>query len=165
MHDDKITNMTQQRAANRNPPQPKTAALKRKSEIMSNETITFQITKSIGYSGKGSAKTWIAKITGTSDEYIFDRDFIETEATDRNEMFTARRKRKGTWLEAAACDVGLYEINAGADDRRYRVVFAKSGAVTFIKIDADRATRMAILMDQGMTPEESRLATKPELSR
>ena len=128
---------------------------------MAKETVTFQVSKSVGYSGKNSAKTWIAKIEGTSEEYIFDREFIDTECTDKKEMFDARRKRKGSWTEAAACDVGLYEINAGADDRRYRVVWVKDdGVVTFMKIDADRATRMAILMDDGMSSEEARVATK-----
>ena len=125
------------------------------------ETITFQIRKSVGYSGKNSAKTWIAKIVGTSKDYIFDREFIDTDAIDKNEMFTARRKRKGSWTEAAACECGLYEINDGADDRRYRVVWMKDGEAKLTEIDADRATRMAILMDDGQTCEEALQATMP----
>jgi (2Fe-2S) ferredoxin len=126
------------------------------------ETITFKLSKSVGYRGKGSAKTWIAEITGTDDQFIFQRSFIETEATDRQEMFRVRRKGKGSWEEAAACPVGLYEINAGADDRRYRMVWLKQdGTATYTKIDADRATRIAMLMDEGQTFEEARVATKP----
>jgi hypothetical protein len=127
-----------------------------------SETVTFTISKSVGYSGKNSAKTWIAKIVGTDKQYIFCREFVDTECTDKKEMFDARRKRKGSWTEAAACEVGLYEINAGADDRRYRVVWVKDGKTTFMKIDEDRALRMSILMDDGMDCEEARIATKAQ---
>lgn len=125
------------------------------------ETVTFTISRSIGYSGKGSAKTWIAKISGTDKTYIFSRDFIDTDPTDKAEMFRVRRKGKGSWEEAAACEPGLYEINAGADDRRYRVVWIKDGSATYTKIDVERATVMALLMDDGQTCEEARLATRP----
>lgn len=124
--------------------------------------ITFQIEKSVGYRGNKAAKTWVALITGTDNTYIFRREFMETEAVDREEMFRARRIGKGSWVEAVACDVGLYEIQAGVDDRLYRVVFpVAEGGVKWCKIDVERATKMALLMDEGMGVEEARLATKP----
>ena len=73
------------------------------------ETVTVTIEMGIGYSGNSGKKSYIARIDGTDKQFIFSREFIATEATDKNEMFTARRKRKGTWTEAAALEPGLYE--------------------------------------------------------
>lgn len=132
---------------------------------MSTETVTVKINKSIGYSGIKSGKSYIAQISGTDDTYIFTREFIDTEATDRAEMFRCRRKRKGTWVEAAALPVGLYEISEHGE-RRYIVVWHKTSGtpplgIVKTNISDDRATKMAILMDGGKTCEEAREATKP----
>jgi hypothetical protein len=125
------------------------------------ETVTFRVNKSVGYTGKGSAKTYIARIEGTCKQYIFRRDFLDTEATDPQEMFTARRRGKGSWSEAVAVEAGLYEINAGCDGRTYRIVFRKNGQMMHMKITGERATAMALLMDGGVSYDEARLATKP----
>ena len=124
------------------------------------ETVTFTINKSVGYTGKGAAKTYIARIEGTCKQYIFRRDFLDTEATDPQEMYTARRRGKGSWSEAVAVECGLYEINAGCDGRAYRIVWHKDGVITSAKITGERATAMALLMDGGSTYEEARLATR-----
>jgi hypothetical protein len=125
------------------------------------ETVTFRINKSVGYTGKGAAKTYIARIQGTCKTYIFRRDFLDTEATDPQEMFTARRRGKGSWSEAVAVEAGLYEVNAGCDGRTYRMVYRKDGVMVWFKISAERATEMALLMDGGASYDEARLATKP----
>jgi hypothetical protein len=115
------------------------------------ETVTITINKSCGYSGKLSAKTYIAAIVGTSKQYIFNREFVQTEATDAAEMFKARRKGKGCWTEAAAVEAGLYEVQDGEGCFKIVQRFACS---------EDRALKMALLMDQGCTFEEARLQTR-----
>ena len=123
-------------------------------------THTFKIEKAIGYSGAKSAKSYIAEIKGTDRTYIFCREFVETTETDSAEYFTARRKRKGIWTEAAAVPVGLYEIvRFGA--KSFCAVWIKDGAAVFSLISEDRAMTMAILMDAGQSAEEARIATKP----
>lgn len=124
------------------------------------ETITYQIEKSVGYE-RSRQQAWIARIIGTSRTYIFDRVFEATEAEDKEEMFTARRKGRGSWSESAAVEIGLYEI-VDADGRRYRVVWRRGEGedVVSMHVDEARAIRMAVLMDAGMSSEEARVATK-----
>ena len=124
------------------------------------ETVTFKIEKSIGYSGKRSGKSYIAKITGTCKQYIFQRSFEDTECEDKDEMFAARRKRKGSWIEAAALEAGLYEISEHGE-REYRIIFAKSDKMVWMKVSVERATKIALLMDDGETFDAARSATKP----
>lgn len=123
------------------------------------ETITRTIERAIGYSGNKSAKSYIAQIHGTDKKYILNREFCDTEATDQHAMFTARRKRKGTWCEAAALGVGLYEMSQYGD-RSYFAVYLKDGAAAWVKMDESRAIKMACLMTEGMTADEARIATK-----
>lgn len=125
---------------------------------MTMETVTITINKSCGYSGKLSAKTYIAAIVGTCKQYIFSREFVQTEATDAAEMFKARRKGKGCWIEAAAVEAGLYEVQDG--DRCFKIVCKKDGKMQRFACSEDRALKMALLMDQGCTFEESRLQTR-----
>jgi len=125
-------------------------------------TVNYQVTKCIGYSGKNAAKTWIASITGIDAQYGFCREFCETKCADdeqRDEMLRARRKGKGSWIETADVCVGLYEI-ATADGRSYRVVYVKDGEVVSMKTDIDRVTAMAKLMTAGESFEAARLATR-----
>ena len=124
------------------------------------ETVTITITKSIGYSGKNSGKSYLAKIGGTDLKYIFSREFVGTDCTDKVEMFTARRKRKGTWTEAAALEPGLYE-RSSLGERSYLIVWMQDGVAKWGNVDEDRALRISILRDEGQTYEESRKATKP----
>lgn len=126
------------------------------------ETVTLKIEKSLGYGGKRSGKSYIAHVTGTDDRYIFAREFVATEATDRAEMFAARRKRKGTWIEAAAVEAGLYEISQQGE-REYKIVYfhKDKNAMAVYCIDVDRATRIALMLDEGAEFDAARLATKP----
>jgi len=125
------------------------------------ETITLKITKSVGYSGKGGRKSYIAKITGSDDTYILRREFVGTEAVDRADMFKRRRKGKGSWVEAAAVECGLYE-RQNCGERSHYVVWMKDGKAVSSVITEDRAIEMALKMDEGLTCEEARLATKPQ---
>jgi hypothetical protein len=136
-----------------------TVERKLKEKVMS-ETYTMTIKKSIGYSGKHSGKSYIAKITGTHKQYIFAREFLDTECTDKDEMFSARRKRKGSWTEAAAVEPGLYE-RCEYGDKAHHMVWLEGGVVTCTEITADRVQQIAILMDDGQTLEEARIATEP----
>lgn len=123
------------------------------------ETVTIKIEKARGYSGIRSGKSYIAKISGTDPKYIFSRDFIETEATDKAECFNARRKGKGTWIEAAALEPGLYEICRYGEKSYYMVSLKENNAVGG-EIADNRVNKMVLLMDEGKSFEESRLATK-----
>ena len=124
------------------------------------ETVTVRIEKALGYSGNRSGKSYIARIVGTDKQYIFSREFVDTEPTDKAEMFTARRKRKGAWTEAAALEPGLYEISRYGE-RTYIIVWLKDGVTQKFSTDVERATRLALAMDDGASFEEARIATKP----
>ena len=124
------------------------------------ETITLKVTKSVGYSGKGGRKSYIARITGSDDTYILRREFVATEATDRAAMFKIRRKGKGSWTEAAAVECGLYE-RQDRGDRTYHIVWADNEQIAQQEIAGDQAVDMAVRMDEGATCEEARLATMP----
>lgn len=126
-----------------------------------SETVTVTISKSIGYSGKSGGKAYIAKIVGTSEQYIFDREFIDTECVDKNEMFRIRRKRKGSWTEAAALEPGLYERKSCDGKAGFSVVWIKDGEAKRFTITEDRAIAMACMMDDGDSFEAARIATKP----
>jgi hypothetical protein len=119
--------------------------------------IEFEIEKSVGY--RTTSKSWIARIIGTDKTYIFSREFLETEPKDKAEMFKCRRKGKGTWTETAECGVGLYEITNN-NSRIYRIVYETENGIKSIKINGDRATKIALLLDEGATLENARLATK-----
>lgn len=130
---------------------------------MTSETITLRVQNACGYAGKTSShRAYIAEITGTSDAYIFARSFCETTAEDRAEMFCARRKGRGTWWEAAALPFGLYEVQDSDGERRYRLVRRTAdGRMVSLKLDVERATAIALLLDDGKALEEARAATKP----
>ena len=126
------------------------------------ETITLTISKSVGYSGKGGIRQYIARITGTSKQYIFERSFEDTECTDKVEMFRSRRKGKGSWTEAAALPPGLYE-RSRSGDREYLIVYmAKDGTGAKWKpITEERCIKMACLLDDGESFDEAMKQTSP----
>lgn len=125
------------------------------------ETVTITIPRSVGYSGKGGRKSYIAKIGGSDQKYIFSREFVGTEATDTAAMFKVRRKGKGSWTEAAAIGPGLYEV-CEAGEKTFVLVWLKdSGDAAWCNIGDARAVDIAVLMDQGQSFEEARKATKP----
>ena len=118
----------------------------------------FEIQKSKGYSGKMAAyaKAYVARITGLSGEYGFERAFEQGKA-DSSDPF---RKAKCTWNEVYDLGIGLYEVLEGGE-KTYKIVWMKDGASTYRTVDISRAREMARLMDDGNTYEEARLATKP----
>ena len=122
------------------------------------ETVTVTIPKSVGY--RSNEKSYIAAIYGTDCQYIFSRSFVGTECTDKGEMFTARRKRKGAWQEAAALECGLYEI-CRHGERSYLLIWRKDEEVVSTSVDADRAQAVALLLDDGVPFDEARNQTKP----
>ena len=124
------------------------------------ETVTVTVTQSVGYRGKSGEKSYIAAISGTDRKYIFARSFVDTECTDKGEMFTARRKGKGAWQEAAALECGLYEI-CRHGERSYLLIWRKDEEVVSTRVDADRAQAVALLLDDGVPFEEARDRTKP----
>jgi hypothetical protein len=127
------------------------------------ETRTLTCEHATGYAGKRSRKSYVAKITGTDRTYIFARDFLETTPTEPAEAFAARRKGRGTWTEAAACEVGLYEIQE-CGDRRYVMVWlrARDGALRTQTMTPERCQAMALLLDAGATFESARVQTQPD---
>lgn len=132
--------------------------------------VTLKVECACGYAGKrGRHRAYIARITGSSDGYIFAREFLETTAEDRAAMMTARRKGRGTWTEVAAVGLGIYEIQHSDGTRGYRIVRpasereAAEGKAPILRqtIDADRAQRIALLLDQGVAFDDARRATMP----
>lgn len=118
----------------------------------------ISIQKSKGYSGKMAAygKAYVARITGLSGEYGFERAFEQGKA-DSTDPF---RKSKCTWNEVYDLGAGLFEIFEGGE-KTYKIIWIKDGAGAHKTIDTSRAREMARLMDDGHTYEEARLATKP----
>lgn len=134
--------------------------------------VTIGVSNACGYRGKSSHRAYVAQIVGTSDAYVFAREFLGTEPEDRAEMLTARRKGRGTWREVAQVGVGLYEIQHSDGSRAYRVVrpasetemAAGKAPLLRLAVDADRAQAMALLLDEGMDVEAARRATMPPKS-
>lgn len=127
---------------------------------MTTNTYSYPIEMSKGpYTGKLAAhsKGWVARIEGTDAEMVLKREFLRGKA-DSDAPF---RKAKCTWNDVYELQIGLYETLEGGS-REFMVVFAKDGQLKCIGIDADRAHKMAALMDDGMDCEAARLATRAQ---
>jgi hypothetical protein len=127
-----------------------------------NKTITLRVEKHVGYSGRRSGNSYIARITGTDTEYIYDRSFLTAVAEDKTAMFRARQRGRGTWTECVEVGTGLYEVQA-AGERQYIIVWwsGKTGTLKQGAISEDRAMAIALLLDTGQDFERARLATRP----
>lgn len=108
-----------------------------------------------GYSGKMSNKCWIARITGSDNKFGLRREFIEPDAVKREHFNRPRTMIDFTWH----LPVGLYECSEGGD-RWFIVVWVKNGKHTFLKPDEERVKTMVKLMDEGVSAEDARIATK-----
>ncbi|MCC6475135.1 MAG: hypothetical protein IT514_15485 [Burkholderiales bacterium] len=109
-----------------------------------------------GYSGKLGNKCWIAAIHGTSNQYGLQRAFIEPDKIEREHFNRPRTMIDCTW----SLDVGLYEASEGGE-RWFFVVNIKDGEHKAFRPDEERVKAMAKLMDDGMSAEEARKATRP----
>jgi hypothetical protein len=124
---------------------------------MTKRTRTVEIEMSKGYSGKiaNFAKGWIAKITGTDEQYGLKRDFLKgTPTTD-----APFRKSKCQWIDAYELVEGLYERLEGGE-RSFVTVFERAdGTMACVRCDADRAMQIAEMMEDGVEFEYARVAT------
>lgn len=120
-------------------------------------TTTITLTQGIGYRGQQGERCYIARITGTSDRYGLERDFVDPARVERDSFSRARYTRSYHY----DLPVGLYEISEHGE-RRYLIVWAKrDGTIARFNPEADRVEAMARLMADGMDVEAARIATKP----
>lgn len=108
-----------------------------------------------GYAGKLANKCWIARITGTDKKYVLSREFLDADNIEREHFNRARTIIDFTWH----LDVGLYEASEQGD-RWFFVVWVKQGEHVAFTADDERVKSMVKLMDDGMSAEEARIATK-----
>lgn len=124
-----------------------------------SRTLALSVEMSTGYAGKLSQKSYIARLTGTDKKYIFARDFLATDADDKNAMFRARTKGRGSWIERAVVEPGLYEIQEHGE-RRYVIVWLDGDEVKSTSTNVERAIRLAVLLDAGGAFDDARRASK-----
>lgn len=118
----------------------------------------IKVSKSRGYTGNRSKKSYVAVIDGLCSRYGLNRRFLETDDIDwgDSELF---RKKKGTWTEIHHVGIGMYEV-CEYGERRIVMVWLKGDVETKTCIAEDRAHEIAYLMDSGSTFEEARRATR-----
>ncbi|HEX7129118.1 MAG TPA: hypothetical protein VF217_03500 [Rhodanobacteraceae bacterium] len=99
------------------------------------------------------SKTWIATITGKDSNYGYAREFVARGATEHS--------RSGkTWRITYSLRPGLYE-ECERGTRSYTLVWAKAdGELGLCDCSAERAERIAVGMDAGMSFDEARIASK-----
>lgn len=99
------------------------------------------------------SKTWMAIITGKDSDYGYAREFVERGATEHS-----RSGKTGTITYSL--QPGLYE-ECERGDRSYTLVWAKTdGTLGLCDCSAERAERIAVGMDAGMSFDASRVASK-----
>ncbi len=107
-----------------------------------------------GYAGKMGNKCWIAEITGSDEQYGLSRSFVEPVKVER-EHFNRARTMINFYYDLG---VGLYEASEGGE--RWFFAVNKDGEYEAFRSSDDRVLAMAQLMDDGMSAEEARVATK-----
>lgn len=119
-------------------------------DVIMSEDVTLQIDKALGYGrGRQAKPSYIARIVGTSDQYIFDRQFVSTVPIDRAEYFNARRKNRGSWREEATVGVGLYEVQSHGEKTYCVVLSSADGGMRAEKISEERAVAIAVRLEEG----------------
>lgn len=112
----------------------------------------------IGYAGRLGNRAYVARILGTSNQYGFDREFIDADSVERDHFGRARYIRTYTYLIGP----GLYEIESEGE-RRYRIVYIglTDGHEHITPIEIDRVEAIARLMTDGQDYDAARVQTKP----
>lgn len=125
--------------------------------MTNTNTRTVEIEMSKGYSGKIAAyeKGYIALITGTDAQYGMARTFMKG-ALSSNAPF---RKSKCQWLVAYELGIGLYERMEGGERTFITIFVREDGSMACVRCDLQRATDMALMMDDGSSYEDARIAT------
>lgn len=109
-----------------------------------------------GYSGKMANKCWIAAITGTDTTYGLSRSFIEPTKVEREHFNRARTMIDFTY----ELEDGLYEFSEGGDRWFVIVWTTAAGETKRFKPEEARVKAMVALMDDGMSADDARKATK-----
>lgn len=101
-------------------------------------------------------KPWVAKITGTDDQFVFERDFLESR--------TSTTKTGGAAPERV-WDVrgyGLFEVGGSAHDNQFFIVWHDVHKGTRSReVSRDRAIKIARALQDGDEFETIRKATAP----
>lgn len=123
-----------------------------------SETYTTTIHMSKGYSGKEAAysKGYVARITDLDSRYGFARTFIEGKILGSDYY----RKSKCSWEVEYELEPGLYELSEGGE-RYLWMVSLKDGNAVRTTVSIERIKAMIVLMNDGQSFNEARLATKP----
>ena len=121
--------------------------------------INMTIEKSKGYAGKRAAKSYIARITGLTNNNCFEFSFLEPTNIDwmGSELF---RKSKGVWEESYAMDAEGVYLKCEYGDKTYFIIWTKAGELAYTTISEDRAAAIAHRMDAGEQFNDARFATK-----
>lgn len=121
------------------------------------KTLTITLTYGKGYTGKTGNKAWVARINGTDDKMGLDREFLDAESVEREHFNRPRTMINLTW----ELECGLYERSEHGERKIFMVYPHKDGHAAKCSVSDDRLKAMLVLMDEGMTGEEARKATKP----
>ena len=125
---------------------------------MTTLTKTLRLRYGKGYSGKMGNKCWIARITGSSKEYGFRRQFLEADNVEREHF-----NRSRTMINLSyQLDDGLYEISE-AGERWIILVWGGSDQQEpkIFRPTHDRIAAIVALLDEGMEFDAARRQTKP----
>lgn len=122
-----------------------------------NQTSKLQLTYGKGYTGKTGNKCWVAAITGSDNQYGLTREFVEASKVEREHFNRPRTTITFTY----DLEIGLYERSEHGVRCFFLVFPAKDGAVKRCQINDDRVEAMVALMDDGLSAEDARKATKP----
>lgn len=120
--------------------------------------MTLRLKYGKGYSGMWGHRCWVARITGTDQQYGLRREFLEPARVER-EHFNRPRTMISCTYDVPA---GLYEYSEAGERTIVIVCQTTGGWKRFVPSD-QRLRAMLALMDAGQSAEEARLATKPEV--
>lgn len=110
-----------------------------------------------GYAGKMGNKCWIAAITGSDDKYGLSRSFLDPVKVEREHFNRPRTMIDLTWR----LEPGLYEASEGGDREFFTVWVKADGTYCWTRMNDERVKAMVALMDDGISADDARKATKP----
>jgi len=119
--------------------------------------MTLTLTQGIGYAGKRGQRAYVAAITGTDPTYDLGRDFLDPSTVERDHFGRSRYTRTYTYDLAP----GVYEVSEHGERWHIAIWTAPGSETKRTTLTADRVQQIARLMDDGLTAEAARLATRP----
>lgn len=118
-------------------------------------TVTLKYGKG-GYRGVLGNRAWLAKISGLSDLYKVERQFLDANRVECEHPGRTRTIVRLTW----ELGEGLYERSEGGVREWGIVSRMTDGGCEWLHCDEARAMRIAHMMDQGIDFTAARRASK-----